>query len=438
VTAALSTTPTPTGAMTKVRYRVWAANFTACVINFGDRVALSVAAPFILEEYHFSPALWGVILSSFFWTYAPFALFGGFMVDRVGVRKAYMICMLVWSLTIPLTASAWSAASFIVTRLLFGIGEAPQGPISTKLTANWFPARQTSTMLNAAQSGTTIGPIIATPLIVWMCTTLGWRSAFIALGAVGVMWCAGWWFVARDRPADHPSVNAAENDYITADHQSQAALDQDAANQPGRFWTLVRDRRILALAVAFFAYSWVLFMFLTWYPTYLVNGRGVAKSDLGAIATYPWITATAGLIIGGLVADRLIKRFKSLVTPRKWMIIGCLTVVAVCFGPSPFVKSPTLALVLVCVATFFLLASYQYLALIVAIVPNRYMGRLAGVVQMCSALAGILAPIATGWIVEVSGSFTAAFVLAGTITLIGAVSTLVLIRDRGKIREARG
>jgi ACS family hexuronate transporter-like MFS transporter len=171
-------------------------------------------------------------------------------------------------------------------------------------------------------------------------------------------------------------------------------------------------------------------MFLTWYPTYLVDGRGVKKGDLGAIATYPWIAATAGLIAGGLVADRLIKRYKSFVTPRKWMIIGCLVAVAVCFGPSAFVKSPTVALVLVCVATFFLLASYQYQALIVVLVPARYTGRLAGVIQMCSTIAGILAPIVTGWIVDVSSSFTAAFVLAAAITLAGAVATLVLVREK--------
>lgn len=426
------TTTAPAGfPMTRVRYRVWAMNFFACLINYGDRVALSVAAPFILDEFHFSPAIWGVILSSFFWTYSPFALVGGFMVDRVGVRRAYTICMLVWSLTIPLTAGAWNVGSFIVARLLFGMGEGPQAPISTKLTANWFPARQTSTMLNFAQSGTTIGPIIATPVVVWICTTLGWRPAFIALGALGIVWSAVWWFVGRDRPDDHPAVNAAEKAYVSADHRSPQDLAEDPSNQPGRFWVLVRDRRIAALAIAFFAYSWVLFMFLTWYPTYLVDGRGVDKGDLGAIATYPWVAATAGLIAGGFVADRLIKRYRSLVTPRKWMIIGCLVAVAVCFGPSPYVKSPTLALVLVCVATFFLLASYQYQALIVALVPARYTGRLAGVIQMCSTIAGILAPIVTGWIVDVSGSFTAAFVLAGAITLAGAIATLVLVREKG-------
>ncbi|WP_052489471.1 MFS transporter [Streptomyces sp. 150FB] len=436
--AATATRAAPPGSpMTRVRYRVWALNFFACLINYGDRVALSVAAPFILDEFHFSPAIWGVILSSFFWTYSPFALVGGFMVDRVGVRRAYTICMLVWSLTIPLTAGAWNVGSFIVARLLFGMGEGPQAPISTKLTANWFPSRQTSTMLNFAQAGTTVGPIIATPVVVWICTTLGWRPAFIALGALGIVWCAVWWFVGRDKPADHPAVNTAENDYVVADHPSQEAefTEEDGtgagAGRLGRFWTLVRDRRIAALAIAFFAYSWVLFMFLTWYPTYLVDGRGVKKGDLGAIATYPWVAATAGLIVGGLVADRLIKRYKSFVTPRKWMIIGCLVAVAVCFGPSPFVKSPTVALVLVCVATFFLLASYQYQALIVALVPARYTGRMAGVIQMCSTIAGILAPIVTGWIVDVSGSFTAAFVLAAAITLAGAMATLILVREKG-------
>ncbi|GAA2805649.1 MFS transporter [Crossiella cryophila] len=410
--------------MTRIRYRVWAANFTAAIINFGDRVALSVAAPFILAEYHFSPVVWGIILSSFFWTYTPFALIGGFLVDRFGVRRAYLACMLGWSLTIPLTAAAWDVTTFIFARLLFGIGEAPQGPISAKLTANWFPARQASTMLNTAQAGTTIGPILATPLIVWISSTLGWRPAFVLLGLIGVLWCGIWWLVGRDRPEDHPGVDAAELAYIRADH-APPTVDSAATG----FRSLARDRRVVALAIAFFAYSWVLFMFLTWYPTYLVEARGVAKADLGAIATYPWITATVGLVAGGVVADRLIRRFGSFVTPRKWMIVGCLTAVAVCFAPSPFVDSPDLALLLVCVATFFLLASYQYLAVIVAIVPPHYTGRMAGLVQMCSAAAGILAPIATGWIVEITGSFTAAFVLGGAIALLGAALTLVLVRD---------
>lgn len=413
--------------MTKVRYRVFALNFLACLINYGDRVAMSVAAPFILDEYGFSPAVWGVILSAFFWTYSPFALVGGFLVDRAGVRRAYMICMLAWSLTIPLTAGAWNAGSFIVARLLFGAGEGPQAPISTKLTANWFPRRQTSTMLNSAQAGTTVGPIIATPLIVWACGTLGWRPAFVILGGFGVVWCAVWWFVARDRPQDHPAADAAERAYVTADHP---VAEERVATGTGGIWPLLRSPRVAALAIAFFAYSWVLFMFLTWYPKYLVDARGVSKSDLGAIATLPWITATAGLVAGGLVADRLIKRYGSLVIPRKYMIVGCLLAVAACFGPSPFVRSPALGLTLVCAATFFLLASYQYQALIVALVPDRYTGRLAGTIQMCSTLAGILAPIVTGALVQATGSYTSAFVLAGALTVVGAIAVVTLVRDR--------
>ncbi|MBK1783937.1 MFS transporter [Prauserella cavernicola] len=413
--------------MTRIRYRVFAMNFLACLINYGDRVALSVAAPFILAEFDFSPAVWGVILSAFFWTYSPFALIGGLMVDKIGVRRAYTVCMLVWSLTIPITASAWSAGSFIVARLLFGAGEGPQAPISTKLTANWFPRRQTSTMLNLAQSGTTIGPIIATPLIVLMCTTIGWRPTFVVLGSVGLVWCAAWWFIARDRPEDHPKADEAERAFVTADHESADTGAGDEAARPG-FWSVLRDVRIAALAIAFFAYSWVLFMFMTWYPQYLVDARGVSETELGGIATIPWFAATAGLIVGGLVADRLIRNTGSLVTPRKWMIVGCLVAVAVCFGPSPFVTSPTFGMVLVCVATFFLLASYQYQALIVALVPARYTGRLAGVIQMCSTLAGILAPIVTGAVVQTTGSYSTAFVLAGVVTLAGALAVLVLVR----------
>jgi ACS family hexuronate transporter-like MFS transporter len=192
----------------------------------------------------------------------------------------------------------------------------------------------------------------------------------------------------------------------------------------------LRTPFVFALAVAFFAYSWVLFMFLTWYPTYLVDARGVSKTELGGIATIPWVAATAGLIAGGFAADRLVKRTGSFVRPRKWMIVACLVAVAVCFGPSPFVRSPALGLTLVCVAMFFLLASYQYQALVVALVPASHRGRLSGVIQMCSTLAGILAPIVTGAVVEATGSYTSAFLVGGALAVVGAVAVLVLVREK--------
>lgn len=417
--------------MTHIRYRIFAMNFFACLINYGDRVALSVAAPFILQEFDFSPAIWGVILSAFFWTYSPFALIGGLIADKVGIRLAYTLCMLTWSLTIPLTAGAWSIATFIIARLLFGAGEGPQAPISTKLTATWFPLRQTSTMLNLAQAGTTIGPVLAIPVIVWSSTHIGWRTTFIMLAALGLVWTIMWWFTARDKPSQHPKVNQAEIDHITADHESGAQEPTKSNGFPlfqRSFWRLLATKYVASIALAFFAYSWVLFMFLTWYPQYLVEARGVSESELAGMATIPWITATVGLIAGGFGADWLIKRTGSLVTSRKWIMVGCLVVTAVCFGPSAFVTSPTVGLILVSIATMFLLASYQYQALVVAMAPSTLTGSLAGVIQMCSTLAGIFAPIVTGAVVEVTGTYTMAYTIAAVIVLVGAGAVALFVK----------
>jgi len=118
------------------------------------------------------------------------------------------------------------------------------------------------------------------------------------------------------------------------------------------------------------------------------------------------------------------------------MIVGCLIVVALCFGPSPLVTSSTLALVLVCVAIFFLLASYQYQSLVVALVPESHRGRLAGAIQMCSTVAGIVAPIVTGAVVESTGSYTPAFLVGGALAVVGALAVLVLVRDKRTVPSA--
>lgn len=420
---------------TRVRARIFALSFIAALLNYGDRIAISVAAPFILDEFHFSPLAWGVILSAFFWTYSPFALLGGIMADRIGIRRAYLIAMLVWSVSLPITASAWNFAAFMVARLLFGMGEGPQAPITTKLTASWFPRRQTATMLNSIQSGTTIGPIIATPFVVWVSLTLGWRESFFILAGLGLIWAAIWWRTARDTPAEHPKVNNSELEFITADHNtvtltSTPAEDtEELSKHKTEFWRLLRSPYVIALAFAFFCYSWVLFMFLTWYPQYLVQGRGISKQDLASLATIPWITATIGLIGGGMLADRLIKRSGNLVKSRKWIAATGLLGAAVCFGPSPFVDSPTLGLILVSAATFFLLGSYQYQSLIVAVAPARYTGRMAGFIQMCSTIAGMLAPIVTGAIVDATGSFTPAFVVGGAFAILGACAVGIFVRQ---------
>jgi MFS transporter, ACS family, hexuronate transporter len=417
--------------VTRVRYKIFAMNFLAALINYGDRVALSVAAPFILEEFHFQPAAWGLILSAFFWTYSPFAFFGGLLADRVGIRRAYLIAMLVWSLTIPLTASAWSFASFIVVRLLFGAGEGPQAAVSTKTMATWFPHRLTSTVLNMAQSGTTIGPIIATPAVVFLSLQFGWRLAFVLLGIVGVIWVAVWWFVARDTPGEHPKVDEAERAYITADHGPDTTEERSAEKSGvGRssLREAIGNRYVIALAVGYFAYSWILFMFLTWYPTYLVEARGATKEDLASLATIPWVTATIGLIGGGLLADRLGRRIGNVIATRKWVIVASLVLTAVCFGPSPFVHSPALGVALVSAATMFLLASWQYQAIIVAVTPARLTGSVAGFIQFVSTLAGIGAPIAVGFIVEGTGSYSSAFIVGAALALVSAVLIATMVR----------
>ncbi|WP_353948236.1 MFS transporter [Sporolactobacillus sp. Y61] len=414
---------------TNVRYTIIAFSFVACLINYGDRIAISVASPAIIEELNFSPVEWGYILSAFFWTYSLFGLIGGLVNDRLGARNTYGITMFIWSTFVGLTAMSWNFLSLFIIRLFFGAGEGPQVPTATKLVSNWFPKSESAKALSLSQVGTTIGPIIATPIVAWLTVLFGWRISFIVLGLLGVLWAISWFLYSKETPQEHKGVNLKELTYIQQEQDRQYSEDPHTSHSNGEkqsAWSYIKKPYVLSISFCYFAYSFVLFLIISWYPNYLIDQRGMTMQQMGLFSTLPWAGASVGLILGGFLADQFVKN-RNLVTSRKRMVVVCQFFTALSFAMSAWVASTALALTLTTIAMGFLLASWQYQSLVIAIVPKTKLGAVSGFVQSVSAVAGIISPIATGYIVEMTGSFNTAFYLGSGICLSGALAVAIFV-----------
>ncbi|MDQ0272370.1 MFS transporter [Cytobacillus purgationiresistens] len=415
---------------TKYRYRIIFLSFLAALINYADRAAISIASPAIIEDLQFSAVEWGFILSAFYFTYAPFAFIGGILNDKIGARNTYGLSMIVWSTFVGVTATAWNFGSMMIIRLLFGVGEGPQAPTATKLVSNWFPKSESARALSLSQLGTTIGPIIAAPLVVWLTVNWGWRLSFVILGLLGIIWAIVWFLVAKDKPEQHKKVNQQEVDYIRVSVGDDKTPNRSTVVDTGRgMWSYIKTPYVVSICICYFAYSWVLFLVLSWYPTYLVNSRGVSMQQMGSLATWPWIGASIGLIGGAFLADYFVKRSRTgdLVSGRKWIIVVTMICTGLTFGPSAFVASPNVAVTLVTVSMMLLLASWQYQSLIIAVIPDRLLGSVSGFIQFISTLAGIIAPIATGYLVEYTGSYNYAFYLGSFLAAFGAILVSIFV-----------
>ena len=421
-------------AASKVRYKIATYGFVASLINYADRILISVAAPLILVELDFTPVEWGLILSAFFWTYSPCAFLGGILNDKLGAKTTYSLSMAVWSGFVAMTGLCWNFLSFMIARLLFGVGEGPQPATTTKLVSNWFPKSDASKALSFAMLGVTVGPMLATPLVVWMMQQFGWRACFFILGALGFVWVIGWHFSATETPREHKDVNAEELKYIESGREqaSQTSSTEQKASKK-EFLKCVFTPYILGICVCYFAYSWILFLVLTWYPSYLTQQHNVSISAMGWLATLPWVGATIGLMGGAIVADYFTKQNLdgNQVSARKWMIASCMALTGITFALSAYVADVYISTMLMTFAMLFLLASWQYQALIIAVVPGRLVGSLAGFIQFISTLAGILAPAATGYFVQYLNSFNAAFFIGSSLALIGALMVAVFVKKDG-------
>jgi MFS transporter, ACS family, D-galactonate transporter len=410
----------PSGARLRSHFRWTIVGFSALglTIAYLDRSALSVALPFMTREFEISPTVQGVVLSSFFWSYAVFQVPSGWLLDRVGPRVVYPVAVGWWSIWTALTAFAGGVASLIVFRTGLGIGEAPVQPANIKVVSKWFPRSERAFASSLFDMGQQIGVALSVPVVTILAVSVGWRAVFIVIGAVGLLWILGWLRVYRS-PEHHPRVSAAELAHIRSD---QAEMVVEPAGR--RDWAqLLRNGQVWALMSGYVFRSLAGAFFLTWYPSYLLDDRGFSEADFGMVGAIPAVIGIGSTVLGGIVSDRMLASGISTNIARKAPIITGLGISA-CIAFTPFVESNLVVMILLTVSSAaHSFAGAAILSLPAEVAPSPdVVGSIAGFQNFGSQLGNIISPIAIGLFLTFSGgSYLGPLVFAGASCIISAL-----------------
>ncbi|MFE1936568.1 MFS transporter [Streptomyces sp. NPDC059474] len=418
--------PRPRGLRHNTRWLMVFLCFLGMTVNYVDRATISISLPYMTDDLHIGPEWQGVILSMFFVTYALGQLPAGALIDRYGEKRMFAIGGLLWSLVTVGTGFVRGIGSLLFARLALGAGEAPAYPSCAKSVSRWFPVREralaNSVWDNGARAGTAVAAPVVTALIAWQ----GWRMAFWVTGAVALLWVALWLKAYRE-PTARGGLSAEERAYVTAGgaRLEESPAEERVTEEPAVRWRdLFRHRTVWGMMIGFFCLNYVIYFFITWFPSYLVDARGFDLLKLGFYGALPGIVAIAGSLLGGWTSDTLLRRGWSVTRARKTCLVcGMLFSSVIAFAV--LVPSAMWALVLLSVSY----ASLAFSAASVASLPAdvaptpRHVASLGGIQNFASNLAGVLGSTTTGLLLGAfHHSFVAPLMLSGALCVVGALT----------------
>ncbi len=377
----------------------WQMAILLCLIttvNYIDRQAFSVAGPVIVEQFQLSNTEFGFIGSAFLFAYAIGHVVVGPIVDRIGVKRAFSIAVVAWSLAGMLCAAGRGFWSFLSLRSLLGLAEAANFPAALKSVSQWFPASERSLAVGIVFVGPGLGAVLAPPLLGWLILSFGWQWAFLIPGAAGFIWLWVWQRFYHP-PETHPRVSAAERELILAD---QPADGDDAELPTISVGQVLRQPTMWTLMLSRFMNDGAFYFFVFWLPLYLSQERGFDIMQIAVFAWIPFLAADLGSLGGGWLGRRLIDGGMSLDRSRKLLIwAGALMVLATL--PAVWVDSPYLAIALIGVAMFAIQGKAANLfALPADIYPSTQVATTWGLFGAVGAMGGVVFNSAVGWAVD--------------------------------------
>ena len=409
----------------RLRWRIGGLLGAGVLINYFDRIGLSVAAPQLQQNFGLTPSELGLLFSSFFWSYALLQIPAGLCLDRFGVTRVGRWGALLWGVASMITACASGFAGIFVARLLLGIAEAPSFPANSKATGYWFPRTERALSTALFDAAAKLSNVIGVPLVAFAVVRFGWRWGFGLVAALSFAYFLAFWGIYRD-PSEHPRLTPEERHYIAVNGATPEG--QLPASPAGTLAYLLTARKVWGLTLGFAAYGYCFYLFLTWLPTYLVRTMHMTILRSAGFAAIPWACATVSdLLVGGWLIDHLIARGYDDTRVRKSVLL-----VGMCGGLAVFgattTTDPVVAITWICVALSGLAAAAPVgWSLPTLIAPKGGVGTVGSIMNFANNLMGAVAPIVTGYVVARTQSFASAFVVAGIVLLAGMASFIFLL-----------
>ena len=431
----------------RLRFFLLGLIFAITVVNYADRAILSIAGPVMAGELKLAPVALGFIFSAFGWSFVIGQLPGGWLLDRFGTKWVYAASILLWSLftllqgAVGFLAGGAAVVALFALRFMGGLFEAPSFPANARIVSAWFPTAErgfASAVFNSAQYFATV---LFAPLMAWIVHEFGRRAVFWVMGAIGVGMTEVW-IKAFYPPGQHPKMSKGELEYLVA---GGALIDVDGGqgappkSKPswGALKQLLSNRMLVGVYVAQYCIVTLTWFFLTWFPVYLVQERGLSILQAGFAAVLPALAGFVGGLLGGLISDQILKRTGSLTIARKTPII-CGMLLSMVIVICNYVSAPAAVIALMTLGFFGKGVGSLGWAVVSDTSPKEMPGLNAGLFNTFGNVAAITTPSAIGYIVAASGGavhgaliFFAANAAVALITylfIVGEIKRVVLVK----------
>ncbi|EBN7762923.1 MFS transporter [Salmonella enterica] len=421
-----------------IRYLILVVVFLITSVNYADRATLSIAGSSVAKELGLDPGDMGLIFSAFGWAYLVMQIPGGWLLDKYGSKKVYTWSLFFWSIFtflqgfVELMPLAWTVISLFFLRFMLVFSEAPSFPANARIVAAWFPTNERATATACFNAGQYFALALFSPLLGWLTFAWGWQHVFTVMGIIGFILTFIWVRYVHN-PSEHPMISRQELKYIT---DGGAIIDMDtksAAKKSSGGWTSVKqmltNRMLMGVFLGQYFINSITWFFLTWFPIYLVQQRGMSILNVGFIASIPAICGFAGGILGGVCSDWLLKKGMSITAARKIPIVfGMLLATSLIL--CNYIESHVVVVSLMALAFFGKGFGALGWTVVSDVAPKEAAGMCGGLFNAFGNVASIVTPLVIGYLVKEMHSFNSALIFVGASAIAAMLCYLLVV---GKI-----
>lgn len=399
--------------------------FLISFISYMDRVNLSVATPEIMKEFNFDKMDMGFVQTVFFIGYSLMQIPGGIMSELFGHRLVITVAVTFWSIFTALTATCNSLPMFTAVRALFGIGEGPLAPSFGRFIYRWFNPNEKARGASFLLGGVFFGPVIGPAVTVALMLAFGWRSVFMIFGAIGIVLAAAWYYFATESPRHNKFVNTAEVAHIEGDTAEETG--QKKALAPWR--SFLTSTQFWAVGIQFFITDYIMYVFLTWLPLYLMEAQNFSLQKMGIAASFPWAALCIVTFATGYLSDKFIVCGASKHKVRTLSGIIGLAICCVTLYLGAIATTPTMNV-------FWLTLSLGSLGLTFNAgwaacidLGGKFSGSVSGWMNFWGNLGGVVAPTLTAWIATHYG-WQSAIITTSAFAIVGMTAWFLVRPER--------